>query len=153
MFSKIYSLFYPLFPTWSPKWMSYKISESLTVSFGITPNKMSLCRADVAPIKSISVCKHEYINILAALLQVIEWWPPSPAPASKSYPSQPRLPLKCQTAELHVSKSGSREMECPPSSAFLPVSLLFRLGRVGPTHIQGIFPPLLTLKSSQRGVS
>lgn len=96
---------------------------------------------------SISVCKHEYINGLAALLQVIEWWPPSPAPASKSFPSQPLLPLKCQTADLHLSKSGSREMECPPSSAFLPVSLLFRLGQVGPSHIQGIFPPPLTLKT------
>lgn len=34
--------------------------------------------------KAHSCLKHEYINVLAALLQVIEWWPPSPAPTAKS---------------------------------------------------------------------
>lgn len=115
---------------WSPKWMSYKISESLTVSFGVTPNKMSLCRADVAPIKSISVCKHEYINILAALLQVIEWWPPSPAPASKSYPPpttpSPQVPDCWVTCE-QVRK----QRDGMPTFISLPPCLPFIQGRVG----------------------
>jgi hypothetical protein len=81
-------------------------------------------------------------NVLAALTQIIK------VVASHPYPhSQELLPSlqECDTAYPHLGKIGSTKKEGHPTSGLLLLSLLFRIGQVGPSHSQGVFPPQLTL--------